>query len=64
MLLRMETTAFLFHDADGTSVGAMELKAGDDAAALKWQKISGELDLYASHKELIRAAAQKLNANW
>ncbi len=35
----METVAFLFHDDKGDTVGGMELKAGDDAKALKWMEV-------------------------
>ncbi len=35
----METVAFLFHDATGEEVGKFDLKAGDDAKALKWMEV-------------------------
>ena len=60
----METTAFLFHDESGKSVGRMPLCAGDDAMALKWIDISSDIDLYASHKDFIKEAAHKLEAHW
>ena len=60
----METTAFLFHDESGESVGRMPLQAGDDAKALKWIDISSEINLYASHKEFIEKAVYKLGAHW
>jgi len=60
----METTAFLFHDESGESVGRMPLQAGDDAKALKWIDISSEINLYASHKEFIEKAVYKMGAHW
>ena len=60
----METTAFLFHDESGKSVGRMPLCAGDDAMTLKWIDISSDIDLYASHIEFIKEAVNQLEAHW
>lgn len=60
----METVAFNFHDEDGTSVAKFHFKAGDDAKNLKWIDIDGNLNLYASHKDIVRIAAEQLNAHW
>ncbi len=60
----METVAFLFHDEKGQKVGGFELKAGDDAKALKWTDINADLNLYASHSKFIKTAAEELGAFW
>ena len=78
----METVAFLFHDGSGDEIGRFDLKAGDDAQALRWQDIGQEasfkkishdkkcevlffqVQLYASHAEFIKLAAEKLGAHW
>eukprot|EP01083_Nonionella_stella_P228743 810411_1 len=43
----METVAFNYHDKNGDNVGKFNLKAGDDAAKVKWMKIDKNLKLYA-----------------
>lgn len=60
----METVAYNFHDEDGNSVGRFKLEAGDDAKAVRWTDISGDLDLYASHSSLIEKVAQLHHAHW
>lgn len=60
----METTAFNFHDENGTNVEHFRFKAGDDAKNLKWIDINGNLNLYASHKEIVQIAVDQLNAHW
>jgi len=50
----METVAVNFHDADGTTVGAFKLKAGDDAVGAQWTVVTAETKLYASHSDFIR----------
>ena len=60
----METVAFLFHDETGDTIGKFDLKAGDDAKALKWADISQDLELYASHSDFVREAIQELGAHW
>ena len=60
----METVAFLFHDETGDTIGKFNLKAGDDAKALKWADISQDLELYASHSDFVREAVQELGAHW
>ena len=42
----METVAFLFHDDSGDEIGRFDLKAGDDAQALRWQDIGQEVNSY------------------
>merc|ERR1712226_29721 len=60
----METTAYNFHDDDGTTVGRVKLQAGDDAAKVRWQDIDKDVKLYASHKDFVETAAQRLGAHW
>lgn len=50
----METTVRNFHDADNTSVGRFQLKAGDDAKGAQWATITSETKLYASHADYIK----------
>lgn len=49
----METTAYNYHDETGTTVGALNLKAGDDAVGVQWVDITPILNLYASHKDIV-----------
>ncbi|XP_032517622.2 ADP-ribose pyrophosphatase, mitochondrial [Danaus plexippus] len=49
----METTAYNYHDETGTTVGALNLKAGDDAVGVQWVDITPTLNLYASHKDIV-----------
>lgn len=60
----METQAMNFHDEDGTSVGAFDLHAGDDAAEVQWMDISSDCKLYASHIDFIHKCVQLHNAHW
>ena len=60
----MESVAFLFHDDSGSTIGKFDLKAGDDAKALKWTDISSDVELYASHALFIEKAVQVLDAHW
>lgn len=60
----METTACNFHDEDGSTVGELDFKAGDDAASVKWMDVDGLLRLYANHAEFLKQAAHKRNAHW
>lgn len=60
----METVAFNFHDEIGTSVGKFDLKAGDDAKDIRWIDINKDLDLYASHSELIHKVVEIRGAHW
>jgi ADP-ribose pyrophosphatase len=57
----METTAVHFHD-DGHAFDALALHAGDDAAAVRWTTITPDLQLYASHRQFVLAAAKRVGA--
>lgn len=60
----METVAFNFHDKDGDIVGKFNLKAGDDAAKVKWMEINKDLKLYASHNAFIQSVVKLHDAHW
>ncbi|XP_018319070.1 ADP-ribose pyrophosphatase, mitochondrial-like isoform X2 [Agrilus planipennis] len=60
----IETVAANFHDEDGTSVGQFELNAGDDAKNVKWMDIDKNLNLYASHSQLIQYVVKLRGAHW
>ncbi|XP_071530892.1 ADP-ribose pyrophosphatase, mitochondrial-like isoform X2 [Panulirus ornatus] len=61
----METIAYNFHeDNEDGILYSLQLHAGDDAKAVKWQDISMQLNLYASHREFIQTVAEKHNAHW
>lgn len=53
----METIAVNFHDDTGNTFDRFTLQAGDDAGAVKWMEISSELELYASHMDMIHRVA-------
>jgi len=54
----METVAYNFHDDTGEIFGELELKAGDDAEAVRWQRISGNIPLFASHVGILEKVAE------
>ncbi|XP_068226980.1 ADP-ribose pyrophosphatase, mitochondrial isoform X2 [Palaemon carinicauda] len=61
----METVAYNFHENEsGGLLYQISLQAGDDAQAVKWQDISSQLDLYASHRDFIKKVADKHDAHW
>lgn len=60
----METKACNFHDSTGQVLDAVKFEAGDDAQSVRWLDVSGELQLYASHKDIVKQVADKLDAFW
>lgn len=60
----METVAVYFHDETGEILGNVNLKAGDDAVGVKWQDMSKDLKLYASHIQFLEQVATCLKAHW
>jgi len=60
----METSAYNFHDEEGKAAGKIPLNAGDDAQAVRWMPISGDIQLYASHKDFIQKVCERLNAHY
>ncbi|XP_063395977.1 ADP-ribose pyrophosphatase, mitochondrial-like isoform X1 [Mytilus trossulus] len=60
----METTAYHFHDDDGTKVGQFNLHAGDDAMAVQWMVCNSSINLYASHTSFLQQAAKRIDASW
>lgn len=51
----METVAYNFHDESGSTVEALKLRAGDDAVGVRWVDITSDLNLYASHEDIVNA---------
>ena len=61
----METIAMNFHDEDGSTVGEIHLKAGDDASNVRWIDVDQKANnLFANHTEFIKLTAHKRNAHW
>lgn len=60
----METVCFHFHDEDGTGVSKFEFDAGSDATAVQWTDVSRDMQLYASHRDFVRLAAERVGAHW
>nr|6CO7_A Chain A, Predicted protein [Nematostella vectensis]6CO7_B Chain B, Predicted protein [Nematostella vectensis]6CO7_C Chain C, Predicted protein [Nematostella vectensis]6CO7_D Chain D, Predicted protein [Nematostella vectensis] len=58
----METVAVNFHDDKGDLFGDITLQAGDDAAAVRWQRVSGNIPLYASHVSILEKVAKMRDA--
>jgi hypothetical protein len=59
----METIAFNFHD-EKRVLKDKYLKAGDDAANVKWLEIDSTLNLFASHKDFMRKVVEMHGAHW
>nr|XP_047136370.1 transient receptor potential cation channel subfamily M member-like 2 [Hydra vulgaris] len=53
----METVAYNFHDDTGEVFGELQLHAGDDAQAVRWQRVSGNIPLFASHVGILQKVA-------
>lgn len=60
----METVAVNFHDEDGNVFSKFKLHAGDDAGAVQWLELAGSLDLYASHIQFLKKAADMHGAHF
>ncbi|VDL19520.1 unnamed protein product [Hymenolepis diminuta] len=60
----METVAVNFHDENGTGLAKFKLSAGDDAAAVRWVDVDPNLELYASHRNLLELTAKLHGAFW
>jgi len=60
----METVAVNFHDDLGNSAARVNLKAGDDAAEVQWTDLSSDMNLYASHKQILAMVAALRRAHW
>ena len=60
----METVALHFHDDTGDSVGQFPLRAGDDAKAITWMGLHSELQLYASHGDMLSRVVERMEAHW
>uniref|UniRef100_A0A914W6S8 Nudix hydrolase domain-containing protein n=1 Tax=Plectus sambesii TaxID=2011161 RepID=A0A914W6S8_9BILA len=60
----METVAVNFHDENDSTVGGLELEAGDDASDVHWKDIASEMELYASHVSMLKTVGELHNAHW
>lgn len=58
----METVAVNFHDDTGEIFSEFKLQAGDDAAAVRWQRVSGNIPLFASHVSILEKVSKMRNA--
>lgn len=54
-----ESIAYNFHDNNGSIVGALKLHAGDDAVGVRWVDVTPDMELYASHKDIVMAVFDK-----
>lgn len=59
----IETSAYNFHDT-GNVLAAVKFEAGDEAQSVRWLDVSGELQLYANHEDIVKQVADKLDAFW
>ncbi|CAF3346898.1 unnamed protein product [Rotaria sp. Silwood2] len=60
----METVAMHFHDETGQLTDHLDLHAGDDADKVVWCTVDRTLQLYASHKDFLKAAVDRFDAFW
>ncbi|CAF3054207.1 unnamed protein product [Rotaria sp. Silwood2] len=60
----METVAMHFHDETGQLTDHLDLHAGDDADKVVWCTVDQTLQLYASHKDFLKAAVDRFDAFW
>lgn len=60
----METIALNFHDEAGSTVGEINLKAGDDASNVRWMDVDRQVNLFANHADFVKQTAHKRNAHW
>ncbi|CAF2052729.1 unnamed protein product [Rotaria magnacalcarata] len=60
----IETVAINFHDETGQLTKHIYLDAGDDAANVAWRPIDQNIDLYASHKEIVKRVIDRFDAYW
>lgn len=59
----MESIAYNFHDNNGSMVGALQLHAGDDAVGVRWVDVTPDMELYASHKDIVLEVFNKRLSN-
>ncbi|EGD73753.1 nudix-type domain-containing protein 9 isoform b [Salpingoeca rosetta] len=53
----VETTCVNFHDESGRHAARLKLQGGDDAEHARWMMVHGGLNLFASHRTLLRMVA-------
>lgn len=60
----IETVAYHYHVDSSYGVGKFTLHAGDGADGLQWKMVHSQLNLFASHRALLRVVAKRMNACW
>lgn len=60
----IETVAYNFHDDNGDILKNINFEAGDDAKSVKWLEIDGNIQVYGSHKDIIKKVVERLKAHW
>lgn len=60
----METIAVNYHDDSGQYVQQLKLSAGDDAGKVKWMDVGAEMNLFVSHKSIVKIVVERLNGHW
>ncbi|XP_028396887.1 ADP-ribose pyrophosphatase, mitochondrial-like [Dendronephthya gigantea] len=60
----METVAVNYHDELGEVFRKFQLQAGDDAGDVRWLEVRGDIELYASHKDILERTARFHFAFW
>lgn len=60
----IETVAFNFHDETGSILNSIKLEAGDDAKNVRWLDLDESIQLYANHKQIVKAVSERMNSHW
>eukprot|EP00730_Choanoeca_flexa_P005209 TRINITY_DN11904_c0_g1_i7.p1 TRINITY_DN11904_c0_g1~~TRINITY_DN11904_c0_g1_i7.p1 ORF type:complete len:1110 (+),score=209.84 TRINITY_DN11904_c0_g1_i7:56-3331(+) len=60
----IETTCGLFHDDSGQLTEPLRFAPGADAKQVAWLMVHDSLKLFASHRELLKHAARRLDAHF
>ena len=60
----METVAVHWHDEAGEVTARLPLRPGPAAASVTWMQLGADIVLYASHRNLVAAAVDRLGAHW
>lgn len=60
----IETVAFNFHDESGSILKSINFEAGDDAKNVRWLDLDESIQLYANHKQIVKAVSERMNSHW
>lgn len=60
----IETVAFNFHDETGNILNSIKFVAGDDAKNVRWLDLDESIQLYANHKQIVKAVSERMNSHW